>query len=296
VDEKLHQPEGMVTMKFGLALPYNQTRKIARWAQEAEERGWDGLFLGDAVWCEDPMIALAAAAVGTSRIRLGVLVVPVPLRRPWKIASEALALDQLSEGRVILGLGSGAAWMGWQGFPDEVTANKARREMLDETIDILTLLFQSKQFDYDGSHYHIKLTLLNEMYYPSKPVQQPRIPLWAPAIWPGEKSLRRALKCDGVILEKTSSTGEPEDITPEDVGGVKAYLEEHQPPGTPYDIAAGGKTFDLDETRRREKLAQLEGAGATWWFEGLWGETPETVSGVIRGGPPAVDSSRPLLP
>lgn len=99
------------------------------------------------------MIALAAAAMTTSRIRLGTLIIPVPLRRPWKIASESIAVDHLSDGRLILGLGTGAVWMGWQGFPDEVTDNKARVEMLDETIDILTLLYQRKQFDYDGKHY-----------------------------------------------------------------------------------------------------------------------------------------------
>jgi alkanesulfonate monooxygenase SsuD/methylene tetrahydromethanopterin reductase-like flavin-dependent oxidoreductase (luciferase family) len=274
-------------MKFGLALPYDSTRRILQWAQEAEERGWDGLFLGDAIWTEDPLIALAAAAVVTSRILLGVLVIPVPLRKPWKIASEALALDRLSDGRMTLGLGTGAVWMGWQSFPDEVTGNKARREMLDETIDILSLLFRSKPFDYEGNHYHIKLTLMDEKYYPSKPVQQPRIPLWTPAIWPGKKSLQRALKCDGVILEKTSNAGLPEEITPEDVRQVKEYIDENRPPGTPYDIVAGGKTFDLDHTRQRDKLIQLDEAGATWWFEGLWGEAPETVAAVIRQGPPA---------
>lgn len=131
-----------MTMKFGLALPYNEVRIVARLAQLAEEAGWDGCFLGDAIWCEDPMIALAAAAMTTSRIRLGTMIIPVPLRRPWKIASESVALDRLSDGRLILGLGTGAVWMGWQSFPDEVTDSKARAEMLDETIDILTLLYQ----------------------------------------------------------------------------------------------------------------------------------------------------------
>ena len=132
-------------MKYGLALPYNQTRHVADLAQLAEETGWDGCFLGDAIWCEDPMIMLAAAAMTTKRIHIGTMVIPVPLRRPWKIASESIALDQLTNGRLILGLGTGAVWMGWQGFPNEVTGAKARAEMLDETIDILSLLYQSKQ-------------------------------------------------------------------------------------------------------------------------------------------------------
>ena len=136
-----------MVMKFGLSLPYNEARIVAQLSKLAEETGWDGCFLGDYIWCEDPMIALAAAAMTTSRIRLGTMVIPVPLKSPWKIASESVALDRLSDGRLILGLGTGAVWMGWQSFPDEVTDAKARAEMLDETIDILTLLYQRKQFD-----------------------------------------------------------------------------------------------------------------------------------------------------
>ena len=154
-------------MKYGLALPYNTTKLVAEVAHLAEENGWDGCFLGDAIWCEDPMIALAAAAMTTSRIQLGTLVIPVPLRSPWKIASESIALDQLSNGRVILGLGTGAVWMGWQGFPDEVTNAKARAEMLDETIDILSRMYQCEQFDYDGKHYNVKLTRLDQQDYPT---------------------------------------------------------------------------------------------------------------------------------
>jgi len=273
-------------MKFGLALPYNQTVNIVQWAQLAEEQGWDGLFLGDAIWCEDPMIALAAAAVVTNRIRLGVIVVPVPLRRPWKLASESLALDHLSAGRLILGLATGAVWMGWQSFPDEVSDDKTRREMLDETIDILTLLFQSKQFDYDGHQYHVKLTLLNEIYYPPKPVQLPRIPLWTPAIWPSGKSMQRAFKCNGVILEKKSQPGEIEEIMPGDVQEAQEYIVANRPGSTPYDIVVIGKSFDLDRSQQQDKVKQYKEAGATWWIEALWEATPETVAGYIQHGPP----------
>jgi hypothetical protein len=273
-------------MKFGMALPYNQTKNMVQWAQTAEEQGWDGLFLGDAIWCEDPMIALAAAAVATNRIRLGVTVIPVPLRKPWKLASEALALDHLSAGRLILGLGTGAVWMGWQGFPDEATDDKTRREMLDETIDILTLLFQRKPFDYEGNQYHLKLSLLNEMYYPPKPVQLSRIPLWTPVIWPSGKSMQRAFKCDGVILEKRSQAGGPEEVTPEDVYQANEYIVANRPVNTPYEIVVIEKSFDLDPAQRRERVKQYKEAGATWWIEGLWDETPESVVEWIQQGPP----------
>lgn len=274
-------------MKYGLALPYTTPRTVARLSQLAEESGWDGCFLGDAIWCEDPMIALAAAAMTTRRIRLGTMVTPVPLRIPWKLASESVALDHLSDGRLILGLGAGAVWMGWHAFPDEVTDNQARAEMLDETIDILTLLYQKKQFDYDGKHYHLKLTQLDEMHYPPKPVQQPRVPLWCVGLWPRKKSMGRVLKCDGVIAEKIGSDGKPEDITPDDIHEIKAYVEAHRTLLSPFDIVLNGKVADLDRTQLQDKLLPLSEAGATWWIEGLWDATEEIATERIRRGPPS---------
>lgn len=275
-------------MKYGLALPYGSARMVAKLSQLAEEAGWDGCFLGDAIWCEDPMIALAAAAMVTSRIRLGTMIVPVPLRRPWKLASESVALDHLSDGRLILGLGPGAVWMGWQSFPDEVTDNRSRAEMLDETIDILTLLYQRKQFDYAGKHYHLKLTLMDEMHYPPKPIQQPRIPLWVVGVWPRKKSMLRILKCDGIIVEKRDVDGKPADVKPADICEIKAYVDAHRTLTTPFDIVTSGKTAGLDRSQLQDTLMPWVDAGTTWWIEGFWSESEEQVIERIRSGPPCL--------
>jgi hypothetical protein len=276
----------MANIKIGLALPYGSARTAANLSQIAEQAGWDGCFLGDAIWCEDPMIALAAAAMTTSHIRLGTMIIPAPLRQPWKLASESVALDRLSNGRLILGLGTGAVWMGWQSFPDVVTDNRSRAEMLDETIDILTLLYQRKQFDYDGKHFHLKLTLMDEMHYPSKPVQQPRIPLWIVGIWPKRKSMQRVLKCDGVLVEKRSPAGEVEDVTPEDIREIKAYIDANRALTTPFDVVSSGKLANLDRSQRKDRLMAWIEAGLTWWVEGLWNEPEEEVIEHIRRGPP----------
>jgi hypothetical protein len=279
----------MTTIKFGLALPYGAARMVARLSQEAEAAGWDGCFVGDAIWCEDPMIALAAAAMVTERIRLGTMVIPMPLRRPWKVASESLALDHLSDGRLILGLGVGAVWMGWQAFPDEIKDTRARAEMLDESIDILTLLYQRAQFDYEGKHYHLKLTQMDLQHYPSKPIQQPRIPIWIPAIWPRHKPMQRVLKCDGIFPEKMSADGNIEEVTPSDIREIKAYVDANRTLTTPFDIVASGKTGDLDQAQLQDRLMPWVEAGATWWIEGLWAETEEQVLARIRQGPPHVE-------
>lgn len=274
----------MSALKFGVALPYGNARMAARLAALAEEAGWDGCFLGDAIWCEDPMIALAAAAMTTRRIRLGPMIIPMPLRRPWKVASESLALDHLSDGRLILGLGAGAVWMGWQGFPDEVTDTRARAEMLDESIDILTLLYQRKQFDYSGRHYHLKLSLVDEMHYPPKPVQQPRIPLWVVGIWPRKKSMQRVLKCDGVLVEKID-----EETTPEDICEIKTYVEANRTLTTPFDIVVSGKTAGLERAQLQAKILPRQEAGLTWWIEDMIGQSEEEVVESLRQGPPRLD-------
>jgi len=276
----------MPVLKFGLALPYNSAQKVAEWAALAEEAGWDGLFLGDAVWCEDPMIALAAAAMTTRRIRLGPMIIPAPLRVPWKIASESLALDRLSDGRLTLGLGAGAVWMGWNSFPDARTEARARAEMLDETIDILTLLYQRKQFDYDGKHFRLKLTLMDKMHYPPKPVQQPRIPLWVVGIWPRKKSMQRILKCDGVLVEKKNQEGMGEEVTAADLHEIKAYIDANRTLTTPFDIVSLGRTAGLERAQVLDQFLPRLEAGLTWWVEEMIGEPEEQVPGRIRQGPP----------
>lgn len=274
-------------MKYGVALPYTNARTVAKLSQLAEESGWDGCFLGDAIWCEDPMISLAAAAMTTSRIRLGTMITPVPLRIPWKLASESLALDHLSNGRLTLGLGAGAVWMGWHAFPDEVTDPQSRAEMLDETIDILTLLYQRKQFDSDGKHYHLKLTQLDVMHYPPKPLQEPRVPLWCVGIWPKTKSMQRVLKCDGIIVEKRNADDKQGDISPDDVRAIKVYVDDHRSESMPFDIVLNGKLAGLDRSQLQDKLLPLIDAGATWWIEGLWDANEETAVERIRRGPPS---------
>jgi hypothetical protein len=276
----------MTPMKFGLTIPYQDARKSAELAKVGEDAGWDGAFVGDAIWCQDPMICLAAMAMTTSRIRLGMMVIPVPLRKPWKIASESVALDHLSGGRLTLGLGMGAVWMGWQGFPDEVTGTRERAEMLDETIDILTALYQREPFDFDGKHYHLKLTLMDQRHYPPKPVQQPRIPLWAVGVWPRKHSMRRTLKCDGLLPMKMNSEGKFEELTPGDVREMRAFVTAECGSQRPFDIVVEGKTFGLSAAEKAEKIAAWSEAGATWWIEGLWGESEERVQEVIRSGPP----------
>lgn len=120
-------------------------RLLADLAARAELAGFDGVFLWDHVVrplrptlpvC-DPWIALAAMAVATERIVLGTRVTPLSRRRPQVVARQAVALDQLSGGRFVLGVGLGGDNGGELGRLGETTAPRARAGMLDEGLDLL---------------------------------------------------------------------------------------------------------------------------------------------------------------
>jgi alkanesulfonate monooxygenase SsuD/methylene tetrahydromethanopterin reductase-like flavin-dependent oxidoreductase (luciferase family) len=66
-----------------------------------------GDHIGQPSEAADPWVALAAMAVKTGRVKLGPIVTPIARRRPWKLAREAVTLDHLSNGRLILGVGLG---------------------------------------------------------------------------------------------------------------------------------------------------------------------------------------------
>src|SRR5512136_2286448 len=134
-------------MKYGFILPRGDARTAAEFAHETEAAGWDGFFVWEPVWGIDAWVSLTAAAMRTRRIRLGAMLTPLSRMRPWKLASETAALDNLSNGRVILSVELG-----------EVTDRKTRAELLDEGLDILTGLWHGQPFSYKGKHYTIKET------------------------------------------------------------------------------------------------------------------------------------------
>jgi hypothetical protein len=270
-------------MKFGFVLPRGDARTAADFARAAEEAGWDGFFVWEPVWGIDAWVALTAAAMRTERIRLGTLLSPVSRMRPWKLASEAATLDNLSGGRVIISVGLGAVDTGFEQF-GEVTDRKTRAELLDEGLAIMAGLWQGQPFNYEGKHYQIKET---SHILPPAPVQQPRIPIWVVGAWPRPKSMNRAIRWDGLLPAKMNSSGGFETLVPEDIGAIKAYISENRTQTTPFDIIVEGTTPGDDRDTSTETVRAWAEAGATWWIESMW-ETPK-LDGVlarVQQGPP----------
>src|SRR3954452_1450283 len=170
---------------------FGDARVLVELAQETEAAGWDGFFLWDLVTglpphnypVADPWTALAAVAMATERIRIGPMVTPLPRRRPWQVARQAVTLDRLSGGRLTLGVGIGVNTADEYSRFGEPADDKTHGAQLDEALDVITGLWSGQPFEYAGMHYTIEA---RTQFLPTA-VQQPRIPIWVAGAWTGTK-------------------------------------------------------------------------------------------------------------
>ncbi len=277
-------------MKYGFVLPWGDARTAADFAHVAEQAGWDGFFVWEPVWGIDAWVALTAAAMRTERIRLGTMLSPLSRMRPWKLASETATLDNLSNGRVILSVGLGHLPTGFEEF-GEVTDRKVRAELLDEGLDILTGLWRGQPFYYDGKHYKIKEI---DHSPPPMPMQQPRIPIWVVGAWPRMKSMRRALRYDGLLPTVSIAQGESHPAHLEEVRDMKLFIDANRSEPTSFDIIMDGETPGDDHEKAASVIRQWADVGVTWWIETRWNE-PRNSAGQalarqrILQGPPRLE-------
>jgi alkanesulfonate monooxygenase SsuD/methylene tetrahydromethanopterin reductase-like flavin-dependent oxidoreductase (luciferase family) len=130
-----------------------------------------------------PHLMLAAAAGRTTRLRLGTLITILSLYHPMRLIEEAVTLDQLTGGRLDLGVGRGVspAELAFHGVSGEAEA----QERFDEAFEILRQGLTSDSVTFSGKHY-----TLAEAPIVSRPVQQPHPPLWY-----GTRTLSKAQWC-----------------------------------------------------------------------------------------------------
>jgi alkanesulfonate monooxygenase SsuD/methylene tetrahydromethanopterin reductase-like flavin-dependent oxidoreductase (luciferase family) len=231
---------------------------LAELASGAERRGWDGFFLWDHVAYRapvravaDPWVALAAIACSTERLRLGTLVTPLSRRRVHKLARETVTLDQLSGGRLTLGVGLGVEGNDELEPFGEVVDARERARLLDRG-----------------------LVRLNEFWageFQPRPRQRPRIPVWVAARWPNRRPLRRAARWDGLFPTDLPGPDALAELA-DQVRGLRAGRDE------PFELVvdvAPGTAAD-----------PWEAAGATWVLTDF-GAQPrrDEVSEAIEAGP-----------
>jgi alkanesulfonate monooxygenase SsuD/methylene tetrahydromethanopterin reductase-like flavin-dependent oxidoreductase (luciferase family) len=276
-------------MRYGFVLPGGTASEQLEQAVLADDNGWDGVFVWEAAYGVDAWTLLGAMAQRTTSVRLGTMLTPLPWRRPWKVASQALTLDQVSGGRAVLAVGLGAVDPGL-GSTGEETDRRARAERLDEGIDLITGLWEGGQ-NFVGTHYQVDFPAGAPWAGIAAPVQQPRIPIWVVGAWPRPRSMRRALRCDG-LLPVCLDDGGFRATTPEDIGAMRAWLDDNGGTRPGFDIVMEGATPADDADEAAAVVRAWEDAGCTWWLEAGW-ESPDgaerrnnEVRRQLEAGPP----------
>ena len=260
-------------MRYSINIPnfgdFADPRTVARVAEAAERAGWDGLFVWDHVVhvksdrrsFGDPWMLLTAAALATSRIRLGTLVTPVPRRRPEQLARQVATLDVLSGGRVVFAAGLGGPVADEYGAFGEPTDPVLLAERLDEGLGLLERYWSGEPVTHHGRHYRVEDVAL----LPAT-AQRPRPPVWIAGYWPRKAPMRRAARWDGAVpLFQNANHGEAPPV--DELRGLVGFLRDQSGDrSTPYDVIVGGISPG-DPAKSRALIEPLADAGATWWDE-----------------------------
>jgi alkanesulfonate monooxygenase SsuD/methylene tetrahydromethanopterin reductase-like flavin-dependent oxidoreductase (luciferase family) len=162
----------------------------------AEQMGFDGVFLPERhargeTFVPSPLIAAAAIAARTSRIRIATTVLLPTLYNPMHLAEQVAMIDNLSRGRFTLGVGVGyhEGYHQFFGVPWE-----KRGKRFEEVMAVLKLAFSGERFSFDGDFYQFADVQLTPRTY-----QRPAVPIWIGTHSKG-KPLDRAIAADGWVL------------------------------------------------------------------------------------------------
>jgi F420-dependent oxidoreductase-like protein len=174
-------------IQFGLFQPQvgQSFSTLKERALAAEEYGFHSIWLPDHMWTRgvpqldylESWTVLAGLAAATSRIRLGGLVFCNSYRNPAFFAKMAATLDNISNGRLELGLGAG--WMDeeYRAYGYEFPSGGVRASQLREGVEIIKKMFTEEKPSYAGKYYTI-----TEAYNNPKPVQKPHPPITIGAV------------------------------------------------------------------------------------------------------------------
>lgn len=173
-------------MNFGITLPrfatFPSKAAILAVAKQAEELGYDSIWVTDHVWVPEPYLSrfgavfyeplttLAYVAAHTSRIRLGTSVIILPYRNPLVVAKSIATIDQLSDGRVIFGVGTG--WC-QEEFEALAVPFKERGARATEYLRVMKAVWSADQPVFEGRYYKF-----SKISFLPRPQQAPRPPIW----------------------------------------------------------------------------------------------------------------------
>jgi alkanesulfonate monooxygenase len=231
-------------MRYGLRIPSfalgPRTATLAAMGQylrRAEDLGFDCAVTIDhllltppayaCTWLE-PLTLLSALAGVTRTLRLGTMVLVLPLRNPVYFAKEWATLDLLSGGRSILGVG-----VGWheEEFRLMGVPHGERGRRMEECLEIVLALWAGDRVTYEGRYYRFR-----DLTIDPKPVQRPHPPIWiGGGTQPSEKIYAQTVKSIEPVLRRIAryadtwvphSSSTPEMVR-EDWARVQAYAREY---------------------------------------------------------------------
>jgi alkanesulfonate monooxygenase SsuD/methylene tetrahydromethanopterin reductase-like flavin-dependent oxidoreductase (luciferase family) len=200
-----------------------------------EALGFEGLFLHDhPYFSPDPWVGLAGLATVTERVTLGSVVFCVPYRHPALLARMASDLDNLSRGRLMLGLGIGWAEPEFRALEVPFDSVPKRQAALEEAIAIVEGVWGDEPFSFAGAHYRTE-----NMRVVPRPIQTPRPPLMIAGA--GKRTLHQVARlgdiCNFGEIQPSADAVQAEHVSgPERIRQRLELLQRHcEEVGRPYD-------------------------------------------------------------
>jgi F420-dependent oxidoreductase-like protein len=165
----------MRKLSMGVAWTGDNTEQIIQEAKLADEAGIEALFVAE-TWGHDAFTLLALLARETRRIKLGTSIVNIYSRSPGALAQHFATLDQLSSGRMLIGLGTSGPNVieHFHGVKFEKPFTRMR-----ECVEIINLLMRGEKLEYAGEVFRLSRGFTLRF----TPVR-PHIPIWIASITP----------------------------------------------------------------------------------------------------------------
>ena len=197
------------------------------------------------------------------------------------LARQIATLDQLSGGRLTVGIGLGDdGWREFSAFGDETSARE-RGAMLDESLQVITSFLTGNVVDFAGRHYTIDAAQLVP-----RPVQDP-VPFWAAVRWPNHKPLARSARLQGCFPIFKDSGQLPAPPAAADLAALRAALTDLNAPRS-HDLVVRVALHRLAPDARADAAAAMADAGVTWLLEAFApGHEAAQIEAHVRSGPPS---------
>ena len=289
----------MILLKFGAQILnyFNTWEEILPTIKHIDAGPWSSLMFSDhflppypganleAESALESWTILTATAAVTERVRLAVLVTGNVFRNPALLAKMAATIDQISNGRLILGIGAGWYKREHEAFGWNFPGVKERCDRLEEAVELIKMLFTADgPIDYNGQYYSLK-----QAYFSPLCTQKPHVPIMVGGN--GEKrTLRTLVKFGDIANIDLNKPGTPE-LFRHKLDVIERHCEElgRDPSEIKKTMVTPLRIFDNE----KEAAQYLETRGRKAWLYGTVPNIIERVQQYIDAGAEEIIFSGP---